>query len=105
MPRNPAGPAQSAEFGRRVREAREAMRDGAGRKISQERFAHLAELHRTYLGHVERGEVNVALYSIVKIARVLGIDVADLTRGLQDIPDRSAPELKKTPGRKSRAQH
>lgn len=81
----------SEEFGRRVREARKAMRDGAGRTISQERFAHLTGLHRTYIGHVERGEVNLTLSNVIRIARVLGVDAGDLVRGLQDIPDASVP--------------
>jgi transcriptional regulator with XRE-family HTH domain len=50
--------------------------------VSQERLADQAGLHRTYIGHVERGEVNLTVYSLVRIATALGIDAAELLRGL-----------------------
>ena len=72
------------EFGRRVRERRSLLRDPEGRAVSQERAADLAGLHRTYWGHVERGEVNVALRNILRIAQTLEVDAGDLLAGLQD---------------------
>ena len=54
-------------FGRRVRELRLA------RQLSQEKLAELADLHRNYVGGVERGEPNVSLVNIVKLAH--GLDV------------------------------
>ena len=77
------GAAQAAEFGRRVRQYREAMEADRGRRVSQERLAEMTGLHRTYIGHVERGEVNVALYNIVRIADALGVDPGELVRGLR----------------------
>lgn len=50
--------------------------------MSQERLAERAGLHRTYIGHVERGEVNVALVNILRIAKALEVDPAELVRGL-----------------------
>jgi len=38
----------------------------------------LAEVDRSYLGGIERGEVNLALINIVKIAGGLGVSVAEL---------------------------
>lgn len=77
------GRAQARAFGERVRETRTQLRDENGRRISQERLAERSGLHRTYIGHVERGEVNVALYNIIRIAHALEIDPADLVQGLK----------------------
>jgi transcriptional regulator with XRE-family HTH domain len=59
-------------FGQRVRELREKM------GISQEEFADRAGLHRTYVGGIERGERNVSLENIVKLARALGRNPGEL---------------------------
>lgn len=67
------------EFGERVRRFREAMDPF----VSQERLADLAGVHRTYVGHVERGEVNPTLWTIVRLAAVLGVDAGELVQGLR----------------------
>jgi transcriptional regulator with XRE-family HTH domain len=54
-------------FGDRVRELR------LQRNLSQEKLAEMAELHRNYVGGVERGERNVSLLNIVKLARGLKV--------------------------------
>lgn len=59
-------------FGRRVRELREAQ------GISQEALAARADIHRTYLGGVERGERNLALNNVEKLARALGVSASAL---------------------------
>lgn len=59
-------------FGERVRIERE--RQG----LSQLQLAKLADLHRTYIGGVERGERNISLLNIVKIAGALGTTPAEL---------------------------
>lgn len=71
------GTAQAEEFGRRVRATR---RDN---RVSQEKLGELAGLHRTYVGHLERGEVNPSLYNIIRIADALGVDPAELVGGLR----------------------
>ena len=43
--------------------------------LSQEAFAHKCDLHRTYVGAIERGERNVTLSSLETIASALNIDV------------------------------
>jgi len=54
------------EFGRRVRDARDA------RGWTQEELAEEAGLDRTYIGGVERGERNIALLNVNKLALALG---------------------------------
>ncbi|MBZ5643662.1 MAG: helix-turn-helix transcriptional regulator [Acidobacteriia bacterium] len=59
-------------FGKRLRELR------LERALSQEKLAELANIHRNYVGGVERGERNIALLNIVAIARALKIKPAKL---------------------------
>lgn len=49
-------------------------------EISQEGLALAAELDRSYVGGIERGEVNVALVNIVKLAAALGMSVEALMK-------------------------
>jgi len=46
--------------------------------ISQEKLAELADLHRTYIGQVERGEKNLTLRSLERIAKALGVKAREL---------------------------
>ena len=45
---------------------------------SQEELADRAGLHRTYIGSVERGEENLSLVNIERLAATLGVSVAEL---------------------------
>lgn len=59
-------------FGCKVREKRKEV------SLSQEELADLAGVHRTYIGMVERGEKNISLLNIHKIARALNVEVKEL---------------------------
>jgi transcriptional regulator with XRE-family HTH domain len=61
-----------AQFGARVR----ALRIVKG--WSQEQLADAAALHRTYVGSLERGERNVSLKNIYRLADALEVDVQSL---------------------------
>lgn len=65
-------------FGERVRVLRQA------RGLSQEALALAAGLDRTYVGGVERGERNISLLNIQKIAQALGVLPADLLKFEQE---------------------
>ena len=64
--------AQRRAFGARVR----ALREEQG--LSQEALAHAAGLDRSYMGGVERGQRNVALDNIHRIADALNVEAGDL---------------------------
>ena len=61
-------------FGEAIRRVR------ARTEASQEGLALAAELDRSYVGGIERGEVNVALVNIVKLAAALGLSVEALMK-------------------------
>src|SRR5947208_2113305 len=68
------GPAK--ELGRRVRELRQEH------GWSQMELAELATMHFTYVASVERGERNLSLRSLLRIAAALGVDPGHLVAGL-----------------------
>jgi transcriptional regulator with XRE-family HTH domain len=59
-------------FAARIRELR------GTRGWSQERLAEEADLHRTYVGGIERGLRNVSLWNIAKLAHAFGVPIAEL---------------------------
>ncbi len=65
------------EFGARVRRRRTAL------GWSLERLGEEAGLHWTYVGSVERGERNVSLRNILRLAGALGVDPGALVKGLR----------------------
>jgi transcriptional regulator with XRE-family HTH domain len=66
-----------AEFGRRVRRRRHEL------GWTLEELAEEAGMHWTYIGSVERGERNLSLINIVRLARALGVGPEELVRGLR----------------------
>lgn len=63
-----------ARLGRAVRRLREES------GLSQEGFADAVGVHRTYMGAVERGEKNISLRNIERIATALRVRVSELLR-------------------------
>lgn len=60
------------QLGRQLRSHREE------RGLSQEAFAELIGVHRTYLGGVERGERNLTLRTVERLAAVIGVEPLEL---------------------------
>ena len=65
-------------FGKRVREYRQLQ------EWTQEHLAERAGMHFTYIGSLERGERNVSLVNILRLAKALKVDPGDLLRGLKN---------------------
>src|ERR1700682_3114312 len=63
-------------FGKALRQKRTKL------GVSQEAFADMCQLDRTYVGGIERGERNVALVNIEKIAKTIRLSIAPLFRGV-----------------------
>jgi len=60
------------KFGLRVRELRKE------KNLSQEELSFKANLHRTYIGMIERAEKNITLVNIAKIANALDVEIKEL---------------------------
>lgn len=62
----------TVSFGLRVREQRKL------KNISQEKLAFLSNIDRSYMGRIERGEVNITIEKIYELAKSLDVSVKDL---------------------------
>lgn len=60
------------KFGKKVREARKE------KGFSQEELAYKANMHRTYIGMIERAEKNITLFNMEKIANALEVSLKTL---------------------------
>ncbi|MGC4041948.1 MULTISPECIES: helix-turn-helix domain-containing protein [Flavobacterium] len=60
------------KFGEKIKEYRKQ------KGFSQEQLAEKANLHRTYIGMIERAEKNITLLNIEKIANALDVKITDL---------------------------
>jgi XRE family transcriptional regulator, regulator of sulfur utilization len=60
-----------AAIGQRIRRLRQEL------NISQEELAERADLHRNYVGSVERGERDIGITSLGRLVRALGISLAE----------------------------
>lgn len=62
----------TVSFGLKVQKQRKL------KKLSQERLALLCNIDRSYMGRIERGEVNLTIEKIYELAKSLGVSVKDL---------------------------
>lgn len=62
------------QFGRKVRQRRKSL------GLSQEELAEFADVHRTYVGMIERGEKNITLRNIAKFAKALDMPINNLLK-------------------------
>lgn len=62
---------KTVSFGKKVREIRKA------KGISQENLALLANINRSYMGQIERGEFNLTLTKIYQLSEALEVDIVD----------------------------
>jgi transcriptional regulator with XRE-family HTH domain len=60
------------KFGEKIRKLRKKL------NLSQEDLAYKAELHRTYIGMIERGEKNITLVNIEKLSNALNIELKSI---------------------------
>lgn len=77
MATDPAPDPVTAEVGRRIRSHRQE------RSLTLEQLGERAGMHATYVGRLERGERSVLVQNLVRIAEALGVDPAELVRGLR----------------------
>ena len=63
-------------FGKRIRDLRKQQ------GLSQEGLADAIGIHRTYIGAVERGEQNISIENIERIAKELNVSLSDLFKRL-----------------------
>jgi len=63
-----------SELGHNIREIRKAQ------NISQEELAARAEIDRSYVGGIERGERNVSFLTLIKIAKCLNCQIKDIAK-------------------------
>lgn len=69
------------KLGNQIRDIR------ASKGFSQEGLAAAATLGRTYMGRVERGEQNISIQNLIKIAFTLNVDVGVLIPPLSELED------------------
>lgn len=79
--------------GERIR----ALREAAG--YSQDNFALEAGIARSYYSGIERGERNVAVLNLIRIASTLGVEVGELFPSIAELRRNKLPVVSRRPGR------
>lgn len=71
------------------------------RALSQEAFADMLGVHRTYIGAIERGDKNLSLRSVERLAERLGVEPLALLQPAGPSPEPAPPVARRT-GRRAR---
>lgn len=74
------------QFGSHIRALRQSQ------NLSQEELAEKANMHRTYIGMIERGERNPALLNLIRLAQALDVSLPDLVNFLYEENHESSQE-------------
>jgi len=61
------------------------------KKLSQEKLAEIAGLHRNYIGQVERGEKSITINSLIKICKALSVKPSALLKMIEDDNEKDFP--------------
>ncbi|MER2511941.1 MAG: helix-turn-helix transcriptional regulator [Nitrosomonas ureae] len=72
--KKPSNISSRTRFGCVVRERRTSL------GLSQEELAELADLHRTYIGQVERGERNISFDNMERLAGAVGMELWEMLK-------------------------
>ena len=72
-----------AKFGLKIRECRKQI------GLSQEQLADQTDIHRTYIGGIERGERNPTLLMMLRLAHALQVDPSELLKDPEETIDES----------------
>ena len=67
------------------------------RKLSQDELARRADIHRTYMGGVERGERNLGVVNLIAVARALGVEPSVLLSDVAVAPESASATPSKIP--------
>lgn len=78
MPIRPPEKRGLTRLGKAIRSIR--LKNG----LSQEKLGFLADLDRSYVGGIERGERNVSFVNLLKVSRALGVTLSELVRVYDD---------------------
>lgn len=76
------------EMGKKIRHLRKT------KGFSQEAFALYVGLDRSYFGSIERGERNVPILNVVRIAKALGVEVSEIIPSIAELTDFKAGQSK-----------
>ncbi|MGC6589681.1 helix-turn-helix domain-containing protein [Paenibacillus sp. Dod16] len=75
------------DVGKMIRKYRRA------RNYTQEELGEILQIDQSYLGRIERGEINITLDTLTKIAKALGINPALLLETKQNVSDQSRAKI------------